>query len=225
MKILFLIAAWMAQDSDANARTRTVMYSENQIDIRLSAPQEGKNITTVVTFPEEALDSMVVPWQDSDLSLERHRNSLFLRLLHPVEGDLHVHGASGTLYRLRLRPVAAGQDYDGLVILSRPTQTPSPRTPAIELIRAMRLGEVPPDVTVRSASQPLFASQDLEVTLCYVYDSPLYLGYTLRLLNRTTSSFRLDPSRFASEDLVLAGTREMVLQAGQSTSLYLVFWK
>jgi hypothetical protein len=47
----------------------------------------------------------------------------------------------------------------------------------------------------------------------------------VRVENVSPDPQRLDPSRFLSKDLVLAGARDLLLSPGEKTLLYLVFWK
>ena len=93
------------------------------------------------------------------------------------------------------------------------------------MIRAMRLGRRPAQGTVLRATSEVHLSKDISANATYMYDGPSYRGYVIRIENVSDSTRRLDPSRFAGRDLVLAGAREMVLDPGAKTLLYLVFWK
>ena len=50
-------------------------------------------------------------------------------------------------------------------------------------------------------------------------------GFVVRVENVSGDTQRLDPSRFVGKDLLLAGSREMLLKPGEKTLLYLVFTK
>lgn len=204
--------------------SREVEASGGAIEIRVPVSAEGRHPATVVSFPEEALEALVAGWNEGDLSVERRRENLFLKLLRPVEGDLHVLGASGALYRLAVRPAAGA--YDGHVRIVRPAPRGSRGVPEpVELLRAMRLGRRPPEGAVWKADAPLEGPPELSLRLAWVYDTASFRGYVLRARNVAGGTRRLDPSRFAGRDLVLAGAREMVLGPGKETLLYFVFWK
>ncbi|MHC4606111.1 MAG: hypothetical protein ACYTAF_04170 [Planctomycetota bacterium] len=227
MKTIFLLPllALLAQDPEPRGRTRCVTADGDRIDIVLPVAGGTKSVTAVVSLPEDGIDSIVVSWDEKDLSLERHRGNLFLKLLRASEGDVHVVGASGRLYRLFVRAARAGEDHDTHVRIEIPKTVPRKRTPAVELVRAMRLGRVPPDVTVRSSKQILLRNDRVTIVLRHVYDSPRYAGAVVTLKNRTSGTYRVDPSRFSSEGLVLIGSQSMVVGPGATTKLYLVFWK
>jgi hypothetical protein len=200
---------------------RDVAASEGPIDLRVPVSTEGDHRATVVTFPEEALEALVAGWNEGDLSVERRRENLFLKLLRPAKGDVHVVGASGRLYRLAIRP--AGAEYDGHVRIAafRPSEQAAPEP--IELVRAMRLGRRPVEGRVRRADGVLYESDEFSVRMAYVYDTDNFRGHVVRVENRSPAPLPLDPSRFVGRDLVLAGAREMLLPPGGSTLLYLVF--
>lgn len=211
-----LVAAVLLQEA------RDVLLSDRPVELRVPVAADDRHPATVVTFPEDGLDALVAGWAEGDLSIERRRENLFLKLLRKVEGDLHVLGGSGTLYRLSIRPAEGA--YDGrvrLVLPSAKARAPEP----IELIRAMRLGRKPADGTVLRASGKVYDGPDLRASTVYVYDGRDFRGYVLRAENASGRPLRLDPSRFVGRDLVLAGAREMVLAPGASTLLYLVTGK
>lgn len=204
--------------------TREVAASGGAIEIRVPVSAEGRHPATAVTFPEEGLEALVAGWNEGDLSVERRRENLFLKLLRPVEGDLHVLGASGTLYRLAVRPAVG--PYDGHVRIVRPAAaSPRPIPEPVELLRAMRLARRPSEGAVWKADAPLEGPAELSLRLAWVYDTASFRGYVLRARNVSGRTQRLDPSRFAGRHLVLAGAREMVLEPGKGTLLYFVFWK
>lgn len=207
----------------AAQEARDVPVSDRPVEIRVPVSSDARHPATVVSFPEESLEALVAGWNEGDLSVERRRENLFLKLLRRAEGDLHVLGASGTLYRLALRP--ADGPYDGRVTLTRPRAKPDLAPPPLELIRAMRLGRKPEDVVVLRADGLLYAGPDVAARAVYLYDGAALRGYVVRLENVSGSTVRVDPSRFAGKGLVLAGAREMLLAPGAKTLLYLVFGK
>ena len=202
---------------------RDVYASDRPIEVRVPVSTETQHLASVVTFPEEALEALVAGWNENDLSIERRRENLFIKLLRKAKGDLHVMGSSGALYRLTLVP--ADGAYDGhvriLPVKEQKRTIPEP----VELIRAMRLGRRPTEGTVLRSEQALHSSPEFSARLAYVYDSTAYRGYVVRVQNVSAAPQRLDPSRFLSKQLVLAGAKDMALPPGQETLLYLVFWK
>lgn len=216
MKYVALALACFLQQG----RSREVRFEEGAaIEIRPAVSAPDRHATCVVAFPEDSLDSIVAAWNESDLSLEKRGNLLFLKLLRAVEGDLHVVGGSGTLYRLAIRP-----GDDGSVRIVRTDRRSTRPAPSLEFVRAMRLGRVPSDATVRrGAPGVLFRWGAAEASCRYVYESVDYLGYVLEIRNGGEEAMRLDPSRLRSPELVLAGAREMSVPAKGSTLLYLIF--
>jgi len=202
---------------------REVIHSERPIEVRVPVSTETEHRTSVVTFPEESLEALVAGWNEADLSVERRRENLFIKLLRKAEGDLHVLGASGTLYRLILKP--AEGVHDGQVRILAPKERKKGAPEAVELIRMMRLGRRPPDGAVLKASEILYNSPALTIRLAYVYESNTCRGYVARVENLSGEPHRLDPSRFTGRDLILVGARELLLKPGEKTLLYLVFGK
>jgi hypothetical protein len=202
---------------------REVYASDRPTELRVPVSTEAQHRATVVTFPEESLEALVAGWNENDLSIERRRENLFIKLLRKAQGDVHVLGASGALYRLTLVP--ADGAYDGHVRILAPKEQKRTVPEPVELIRAMRLGRRPAEGTVLRSDQAVYASPELSARLAYVYESTAYRGFVVRVENVGGSPQRLDPSRFLSKDLVLAGAREMALSPGEKTLLYLVFWK
>jgi hypothetical protein len=202
---------------------REVHHSDLPVTIRVPISTETQHRATVVTFPEESLEALVAGWSETDLSVERRRENLFIKLLRKAEGDLHVLGASGTLYRLTIRP--AEGSYDGQVRIVVPKERSRTVPEPVELIRAMRMGRRPAEGSVLKASEIVYTSPEFAARIAYVYESTAYRGYVVRMENVSASPQRLDPSRFVGKDLVLAGAKEMLLAPGEKTLLYLVFWK
>lgn len=201
--------------------TRDVIHADRPVEIRVPIATENQHRAAVVTFPEEALEAMVAGWNEGDLSIERRREKIFMKLLKRAEGDVHVLGASGTLYRLSVR--AAEGAYDGHVRIARPSGKERGFPEPLDLIRAMRLGRLPDGGTVLKSDEALHLSPDLECRLAYLYQTDRHRGYVIRVANAGASSQRLDPSRFTGSGLLLAGAREMLLKPGERTLLYLVF--
>lgn len=207
----------------AMQETREVIASDRPVEVRVPVSTEAQHRATVLTFPEESLEALVAGWNDGELTLERRRENLFLKLLKKAQGDVHVLGASGALYRLRVVP--ADDAYDGHVRILAPRESRREASEALDLIRAMRLGRKPPQGNVLRCDQPLYGSPDWTARACYVYESQAYRGFVVRVENVAARPVRLDPSRFMSRDLVLIGARELMLAPGEKTLLYLVFWK
>lgn len=203
---------------------RAVPFNGQAVEVRVPVSSDAQHRATVVTFPEPSLESMVAGWSEGDLSIERRRENLFIKLLRRAEGDVHVLGSSGTLYRLRIRPAEGA--YDGWVRIEAPPSAkaiPSPEP--IELLRAMRLGRKPADGAVLKASGEVYRSAEISVRLAYVYETPVFRGYVARVENISGAPRRLDPSRFLARGLILVGARGMVLEPGEGTLLYFVFGK
>ncbi len=206
-------------------QSREVLHSEGAVELRVPVSTETRHRASVVTFPEESLEALVAGWNEGDISVERRRENLFIKLLRPAEGDVHVLGGSGTLYRLAVRP--ADGAYDGRVRILRPA-APARREGApesVDLIRAMRLGRRPSDGEVRRADEVVHRSAEIVARLAYIYETRSHRGFVVRVENVSGGPIRLDPSRFTAADLVMAGAREMLLKPGERTSLYLIFWK
>ena len=205
------------------ARSREVPLAERPVEILVPVAGEAKHVGTVVTFPEDSVEAIVAGWNEEDLSLERRGDRVFLKLLRRAEGDLHVLGSSGTLYRLYLRPAEGA--YDGHVRIRRPEKKSAAGTAAIDLIRAMRKGRVADGIVARKASGILHRSLQTCVTARYVYDTDVHRGYVVTLENLGDSPLRVDPSKFAGEAFELVGAREMVVEPKKATLLYLVYRK
>jgi len=202
---------------------RDVYASDRPIEVRVPVSTDAQHRATVVTFPEESLEALVTGWNEGDLSIERRRENLFIKLLRKSQGDVHVLGASGALYRLTLMPAEGA--YDGHVRILAPREQKRTIPEPVELVRAMRLGRRPAEGTVLRSDQVVYASPELSARLVYVYECTAYRGFVVRVENVSPAPQRLDPSRFLSKDLVLAGSREMLVPPGEKSLLYLVFWK
>jgi len=110
--VTVLILLFLAQDS------REVFASDRPVEVRVPVSTEAQHRATVVSFPEESLEALIAGWNEGDLSIERRRENLFIKLLRKAQGDVHVLGASGALYRLRIVP--ADDAYDGHVRILAP---------------------------------------------------------------------------------------------------------
>ncbi len=203
--------------------SRDVYASDRALELRVPVSSDARHPACVVSFPEESLEALVAGWAEGDLSVERRRERLFLKLLRKAEGDLHVLGASGTLYRLTIRPVEGAYDGHVRVLAQKPRDRGAPEP--VELIRAMRLGRRPSEGEIRRADEVVYQSARIAVRVAWVYETSAYRGFVARVENLSGEAERLDPSRFLARDLVLAGAREMVVPPGGRTLLYLVFWK
>jgi hypothetical protein len=202
---------------------RDVRSSDRPIELRVPVSTESAHLATVVTFPEESLEALVSGWNEGDLSIERRRENLFLKLLRRSRGDLQVVGGSGALYRFSIVP--AEDRYDGHVRILASKEEKRVVPEPVDLIRAMRLGRRPAEGTVLKSDHPLSLTLELAAKVVYVYETAAYRGYVIRVENLSDAPQRLDPSRFLSKELVLAGAREMLVQPRDKTLLYLVFWK
>ena len=202
---------------------REIRPTDRPIELRVPVSTETQHLATVVTFPEESLEALVSGWNEGDLSIERRRENLFLKLLRNSRGDLQVLGASGALYRFSLVPAEGA--YDGHVRLLAPRDEKRSFPESVELLRAMRLGRRPAEGGVLKADYLLAVAPELAAKAVYVYETTAYRGYVVRIENTSAVPQRLDPSRFLSKALVLAGAREMLVPPGEKTLLYLVFWK
>ena len=213
MKLLILAAALLFQD-------RQVAFEEGRaVDVRPAVASTDRHATCVVSFPEESIEAMVAAWNETDLSVEQKRNLLFLKLLRPATGDLHVLGAGGTLYRLAISPGS-----DSAVRIVRPPSKAAAAPPSLEFVRALRLGRLPPDARARRGGDAvLFRLGATEMRCRVVVEGATYIGYILEVRNTGETPHRIDPSKLRGTDLVLVGAREHVVPPKGSTLLYLVF--
>jgi hypothetical protein len=202
---------------------REVIASDRPIEVRVPISTEGHHQATVVSFPEDSLEALVAGWNENDLSIERRRENLFIKLLRKAQGDVHVLGGSGALYRLTIVPAEAS--YDGHIRVLAPKESKRGAPESVELLRAMRLGRRPVEGAVLRSDLPITTPAEWSARILYVYETTAYRGYVARIENVSAAPLRLDPSRFVSRDLVLTGARELLLAPGEKTLLYLVFWK
>ncbi len=228
---MILVLALLADDP-TQARTRTLECMEGDtLPLRIFVSTPSQNLLTAVTFPD-LVQNVVSSWNDRDLSVEVQGSKLFLKLLSKVEGHLDVVTAGGMHLRLYVRPAEAGQEYDGhLVLKAKPDPARSeapPKLPdALELVKAMRLGMVPPGASVkRGGNAAVLATPEVEGKVAYVYETTSYRGYVIRLTNRSPkAAYHLDVTRFGCPRLVLAGARSLVVAPEKFTFVYLVLWK
>jgi hypothetical protein len=212
-----MTAIWMAV---CLAQDRQVIFEEGKaIEVRPAVAAVDRHATCVVSFPEESIEAMIAAWNEADLSIEQKRNLLFLKLLRPASGDLHVMGGGGTLYRLSIAPGT-----DASVRILRPPSRNGETPPALEFIRSLRLGRLPPDARARRGGDAvLFRLGGTEIRCRFVVETTAYIGCVLEVRNVSRETCRLDPSKLRSPSLVVVGARDHVVPAGGRTLLYLVF--
>jgi hypothetical protein len=203
-------------------RSRDVHPTDRTIEILVPVAEETKHASTVITFPEESLEALIAGWDENDLSLERRRDRLFVKLLRRAEGNLDVLGASGTLYRLYLRPSDGPFDGHVLILGVRKEKT---EIDSLELIRQMRLGQTPEWCHTRKASGILYRNETMVLSARYIYETEFHRGFVIVLENISEESLRLDLSRICGEGLDLVGSKDLVMDAKGRTILYLVFWR
>jgi hypothetical protein len=229
-----------AQDGESQGYTglsRTVTLVDGQtseVRVRVSKPQ--KTVLTAITFPAP-IREIVSAWNEKDLSVEHSGERLFIKLLAPSQGHLDAILTTGRHLRLYVVPVKDEDLYDANVLIQTDkgvagpgdgTGRPEPRgAGSLELVRTMRLGEIPPGTTVRKGDgMRLFGTPDVAAKLSWVYESAFYRGYIVSLENSSAAvAYELDLPRIHSEDLVLVGARNLVVNPSSFTYLYLVFWK
>jgi hypothetical protein len=194
-----------------------------------------EHYSTVVRFPEP-ITHVVSSWDPSQISVQDEESRLVLKLQAKAEGYLDVTLSGGALVRLFVSGVPAGSSFDSAIQVRLAGQAapggekPAPKgvaSGALELIRAMRLGEVPPDASVRTGgAQVLFRTGDIQVKALYVYETARYRGWVLGLENLSTeNAYPLDLAGMGGEALVAVGAREVLVPPGRSTRLYIVDWK
>lgn len=219
--------------SAQEAAGRTVIHRAGEsIPIAIPLSDAARHRVTILSFPEPVARAFV-PWSEDDISIETDGREVVLKLLRAVEGDLAFRGRSGTLYQIRVS-MAKGGGEDDFVRIVLPKEKPEAsslpapvKSGAIELLRAMRLGEIPSNAKVTAAPESiLHESTEVSVRPRLLYATESHDGLVLELLNRRRDgNFRVDLSQFTAERLVLVGARELVIPPGGSTRLYLVFWK
>lgn len=213
MKLFIAMAAIFLQD-------RQVVFEDGRaIEVRPRVSTPDHHATCVVSFPEESIEAMVAAWNEADLSIEQRKNVLFLKLLRPASGDLHVLGGGGTLYRLSLAPGS-----DSSIRIMRPATRVAETPPALEFVRSLRLGRLPPDARARRGGDAvLFRLGTTEIRCKTIVEAPAYLGCVLEARNVGEAPSRIDPSKLKGPGLVLVGSREHIVPPKGSTLLYLVF--
>lgn len=228
--VLPLSAFQEGQDKAGVTRTVTVREGETVV-LKLRMAEAGKNFLGVLTLPE-AVAHVVSAWDPKDLSVEHESNRLFLKLLTKSEGHLDVVTAGGSHFRFLLAPAEPGSPYDSNVIVRTAGSEVRAREEggaggALELVRAMRLGLIPPDATVRSGkNEVLYFSPAFEVGHLYTYETGRFRGDVLRLSNKSPGeAVYVDVTRWTGERLVLIGSKDVVVPPGKSTRLYVVDWK
>jgi len=235
---LFLLPfpAW-AQDgkTEGTEAPRTVRARDGEtVSLKLRVAEPGKNFLTVVTLPDPVAH-VVSAWDPKDLSVEQEGKKLFLKLLSKAEGHLDIVTAGGAHVRLLILPAPASDPADSNVeVRLAPREAHEEKTShragasgALLLVKAMRLGEVPPDATVRSGvSETLYSSTAIDIALLSVYETGRFRGYVLSLANKSdTEAYHVDVSRLQGERLVLVGAKDVVVHPRKSTRLYVVDWK
>lgn len=239
--LLAPVSALGQEDKALEGRVRTVALKDGEtVTVHARVAEKDKNLVSVVALPD-AVQHVLSGWNPKDLSLDHAENRLFVKLLARTEGHLDVVTAAGRHYRILIVPAAPGAEYDSIVTIRRADaadaesgkETAAARngrasaSGALELVRSMRLGEVPPDTSVRSGKGELvIATEEFEASLLYVYETARYRGYVLGLVNRSKAdAYAVDFSRFKADGLVLLGARDMVVAPQKATRIYLVFWK
>lgn len=224
-----------AQENPPQPAERQVSVKDGEtVRIRVRVSTREEHYSTVVRFPEP-IAHVVSSWDPSQISVQDEESRLVLKLQAKAEGYLDVVLTGGTLVRLFVAGVTPPGPFDSAVqvrLTGAPlaAEKPAPRggtSGALELIRAMRLGEVPPDATVRTGrGEVLFQSPQLAVKALYVYETGRYRGWVLGLENLSVrDAYPLDLTRFGGDSLVALGARDLVVGPGKSTRLYIVDWK
>ncbi len=225
------VALAAAQDANAGASRTATLKDGEALRLTMAVATEDATRTTAVAFPEESIESVVSGWKEGDLSFEREKGTIILKLHRKAEGSLVVVGSSGRQYRLYVEPAADGKAYDGHVRVLGGGADEKPKAQAkpvasLELVRAMRLGRRPDDGAVYEGSHEVVVKTGpLEATLDWVYVTDAYVGYVLTAKNLTDRAADVDVTRLAADGLVLAGSRDQTVDAGGVTKLYLVFWR
>lgn len=213
------------------ARSREVSFDGTDLEVLVPVAQATSGFATVVALPETGIKSVLVHANEEDLSLEHVEGRLFLKLLKKSEGYVDAIGASGTLYRIRIQPVTGGV-FDSTVRvksgvlagLKTPRADGRPKVPeALQLIRAMRLGEGLEGAAISRSDTVVLKTQTSEAQVVYVYDTPTLTGYIVRLGNTSSDALRVNLPSFAGPGLVASATREFVVPPGKHTYLYFVF--
>lgn len=231
------IAAQEGESPGYTGLSRTVTLVDGQtseVRARVSKPQ--RTVLTAVTF-SAPIREIVSAWNEKDLSVEHSGERLFIKMLAPSQGHLDVILTTGRHLRLYVVPVKDEDLYDANILIQTDKGAGGhgdgggriePRgAGSLELVRAMRLGKIPPGMTVRKGDGiRLFGTPDVAAKLSWVYETAFYRGYIVRLENSSAAvAYEIDLPRIHAEDLVLAGARNLVVDPVSFTYLYLVFWK
>lgn len=219
-------------DDPISAKRRTLeCRNGDTILLRVRVSSSTENLLTAVTLPD-LVENVVSSWSDRDLSVEVHGAKLFLKLLAKAEGHLDVVTTAGMHVRIYVKPAAPGVEHDGHVVLTsvpdKVTADASRKLPdALELVKAMRLGTIPPGASVKRGGERAIAlGGDIEGRVAFVYETAAYRGYVLRITNASPSAaFHLDVTRFSAPRLVLAGAKSLAVAPRKSTFVFLVLWK
>lgn len=232
--------------SDSSKAPRVVEWKEGvELRVRVPVATDKREVMSTVAFPEGGIQAAVTGWSSTSITATQKGGFLFLKLQKQSEGQINVVGDSGTHYLLYIEGVVpdASGGYDSYVKISRPgwdprkvdskdlagrkSDHPRPKG-ALELMRSLRMGVRPEGWRIlRAKGELLYAAQDIEIRLLFVYDGSPYIGRIYEVRNLTAGSLALDASRFraSGEVLILSGLRENVIPAGRSTHLYTIFWK
>jgi hypothetical protein len=232
--------------SGTSARTPLVRLWEEGVPVQVRVPvaTDSHEVMSAIAFPESGIQAAITGWGQNTLTAIQKGSFLFLRLSRKSEGQLSVIGESGTHYLLYLEAVDP-QDperYDAYVKIVRPSakspagegklSAPAPDRGkpkgALELVRAMRMGEPREGARVlRAKGETLYSGYDIELRLLFVYEESSMIGRIYEVRNLSGRKLALDASRFraAQDVLILSGLRENVIPPGGVSRLYTVFWR
>ncbi len=235
-----------ALSRDGNGSPEVRFWKEGvPIRVRVPLATESHEVMSAVAFPETGIQAAVTGWGQNTLTAIQKGSFLFLRLSRKSEGQLNVIGESGTHYLLYLEP-AQPQDpnaYDAFIKIVRPAggdglktapkareSTPDRGKPrgALELIRAMRMGEPREGARIlRAKGETLYSGYDIELRLLFVYEESSTVGRIYEVRNLSGRKLALDASRFrpAEGTLILSALRENMVPPGGVSRLYTVFWR
>lgn len=222
--ISILLAALALQDG--TPQTRSEVYTPGDtavLDIPLS--DENRSYQCVVSLRDEtAIANVVLAFEKDALSIEVKQNRIFVKRLKEVQGFIDCIGSSGALYRLFVRP--AKGDYTSFLELKLKLK-PKPKGRALpeplQLVRAMRLSEVHEGITVKRMAHKVFENRELRIRALALFEMEGYKGYVCEVDNLSNAPLTLDPSKFQAKGLEVIGARELTVDRGGKTRLYLVF--
>jgi hypothetical protein len=188
----------------------------------LEVSDERRSIQSAVHLADEtSVAHLVTAFNKEDISVEVKQNKVFIKLLKPVEGSIDCIGASGQLYRIHVIP--AKQSVPLLTLRAPAKAAPPPELPApLTLMRCMRLGQVQDGMDLKRSTAVLIEDPSFVIQLQWVYRWDDLTGFVCTVRNRTARVMRLDPSRFHAPGILLVGARDLKLDAGQVTRLYVV---